>query len=267
MLKKIVRGILICTAALFLIASITAALQAAPPASSEDVLDKLEEVQLELVETRKVMLESREIATQTREDAAKFKEEVLVKLGLWRGRVARGMMMAIQAKDAASKIGDLEGEIALAKEMAAAAKMQIDEVKEQTRSLLERVKKLEEELAKKPEVKLVPKNVYRVNKGDSLWRISSYRNIYNDPYQWPKIYEANKDKIKDPNLIYIGQRLIIPPKSLHRVLKSENLFEISNYESIYNDPWEWRRIFEANRDKIKNPNLIYPGQLLVIPQG
>jgi len=235
MLKKIAKGILISTAALFLMAGMTAAQQAASPASPEDVLEELEKLQLDLGEI-KIMLESKKVATEVRKDLAKFKEEVLVKLGLWRGRLARGMMMAIEAK-------------------------------EETRVLLDRVKKLEEELAKKPEVRLVPKNVYRVEKGDNLWRISGYQNIYNDPYQWPKIYQANRDKIKDPDLIYIGQRLFIPPKTQHRVLKGENLFEIANYESIYNEPWEWRKIFEANRDKIKSPNLIYPGQVLVIPQG
>lgn len=235
MLKKMARGILISTAALFLMAGMTAAQQAASPASSEDILDELEKLQLELAEI-KTMLESKKIATLAREDLAEFKEEVLVKLGLWRGRLGRGMIMAIEAK-------------------------------KETRALLERVKELERELAKKPEVKLVPKNVYRVKKGDNLWRISSYQNIYNDPSQWPKIYQANRDEIKDPDLIYIGQRLFIPPKTQHRVLKGENLFEIANYESIYNEPWEWRKIFQANRDKIRNPNLIYPGQLLVIPQG
>lgn len=235
MLKKMARGILISTAALFLMAGMTAAQQAASPASSEDVLEELEKLQLELGEI-KTTLESKKIATLARKDLAEFKEEVLVKLGLWRGRLGRGMIMAIEAK-------------------------------EETRALLERVKELERELAKKPEVKLVPKNVYRVKKGDNLWRISSYQNIYNDPSQWPKIYQANRDKIKDPDLIYIGQRLFIPPKTQHRVLKGENLFEIANYESIYNEPWEWRKIFQANRDKIKNPNRIYPGQLLVIPQG
>ena len=157
-------------------------------------------------------------------------------LGLWRGRLGQGMIMAIEAE-------------------------------RETRTLLDRVRKLEEELAKKPEVKLVPQNIYRVKKGDSLWRISSYQNVYDDPSQWLKIYQANRDKIKDPNSIYIGQRLFIPPKTLHRVLEGENLFEIANYESIYNEPLEWRTIFEANRDKIKNPNRIYPGQVLVIPQG
>ena len=44
--------------------------------------------------------------------------------------------------------------------------------------------------------------------GDCLWNIAIWE--YNDAFQWKKIYEANKDKIDDPNLIYIGQDLIIP---------------------------------------------------------
>ena len=35
----------------------------------------------------------------------------------------------------------------------------------------------------------------------------------------------------------------------------------------YRDAGAWRRIFEANRDRIKNPDLIYPGQVLTIPDG
>ncbi len=281
MSKKIGRGILIWTGALLLlVSSVALAQEISPPASSAKILEKIDKLQIESVETRKIMLESMEIATRARQDAAEFKEVVLVKIGLWRGRVAQGMMMAAEAKDAASKVGGLEiqlgdlgakvqgleKEISTTRAMVLAANREIEKVKDQTNSLLDRVKKLEDELAKKPEVKLAPKNVYRVEKGDSLWKISSYRNIYNDPYQWKKIYQANRDKVKNPDLIYIGQRLVIPPKNLHRVLKGENLFEISNYESVYNDPWEWRNIFEANRDKIKDPNLIRPGQLLVIPQ-
>jgi|SRR5579864_6398653 len=34
----------------------------------------------------------------------------------------------------------------------------------------------------------------------------------------------------------------------------------------YKDPNEWPRIFEANRNQIINPNLIFPGQVLRIPQ-
>ena len=49
-----------------------------------------------------------------------------------------------------------------------------------------------------------------VVKGDCLWRISAKKDIYNDPFKWVKIYQANLDKIKDPDLIYPYQNLKIP---------------------------------------------------------
>jgi len=45
---------------------------------------------------------------------------------------------------------------------------------------------------------------------DCLWNIAKKKNIYNDPWKWKRIYKANMDKIEDPNLIYPGQKLIIP---------------------------------------------------------
>lgn len=51
---------------------------------------------------------------------------------------------------------------------------------------------------------------YTVKKGESLWWISKYKDIYDDPYLWPIIYQANKGQIKKPNLIYPGQKLKIP---------------------------------------------------------
>ena len=46
---------------------------------------------------------------------------------------------------------------------------------------------------------------YSVLQGDSLWKISGKSEVYNNPYQWPLIYKANSDKIKDADLIYPGQ--------------------------------------------------------------
>ena len=40
---------------------------------------------------------------------------------------------------------------------------------------------------------------------DCLWNISEKPEIYEDAWQWKKIYLSNKDKIKDPDLIYQGQ--------------------------------------------------------------
>ncbi|MCL2154557.1 MAG: LysM peptidoglycan-binding domain-containing protein [Leptospirales bacterium] len=45
---------------------------------------------------------------------------------------------------------------------------------------------------------------------DCLWKIS--QKFYNDASFWPAIFIANKDQIKDPDLIFPGQKLVIPPK-------------------------------------------------------
>lgn len=50
---------------------------------------------------------------------------------------------------------------------------------------------------------------YTVVRGDSLWGISGKSEIYGNPYQWPLIYKANRDKIKDADLIYPGQEFSI----------------------------------------------------------
>lgn len=51
---------------------------------------------------------------------------------------------------------------------------------------------------------------YVVKKGDSLWWIARYKDVYNDHFLWPLIYDANKELFKDPNKIYPGQKLMIP---------------------------------------------------------
>lgn len=49
---------------------------------------------------------------------------------------------------------------------------------------------------------------YTVVKGDSLSKIA--KRVYGDAQQWRKIFEANKDQIKNPDLIHPGQTLRIP---------------------------------------------------------
>ena len=49
---------------------------------------------------------------------------------------------------------------------------------------------------------------YEVKPGDNLWKIA--KSQLGDGTKWTLIYEANKDTIKDPGMIYVGQQLTIP---------------------------------------------------------
>jgi len=50
---------------------------------------------------------------------------------------------------------------------------------------------------------------HEVQKGDSLSKIA--KHYYGDAMKYPIIFEANKPMLKDPDLIYPGQMLRIPP--------------------------------------------------------
>src|SRR5207245_1954393 len=49
---------------------------------------------------------------------------------------------------------------------------------------------------------------YTVKAGDTLSKLAE--RFYNSMSKWERIYEANKDNLKNPNYIYIGQKLMIP---------------------------------------------------------
>jgi nucleoid-associated protein YgaU len=54
----------------------------------------------------------------------------------------------------------------------------------------------------------VQDQTYVVVSGDSLSKIA--KRYYGDANKWPVIHEANRDQIKNPDLIHPGQRLKIP---------------------------------------------------------
>ena len=50
--------------------------------------------------------------------------------------------------------------------------------------------------------------VYTVKSGDTLSKIAKY--VYADANKYPKIFEANKDQLSNPDLIKVGQKLKLP---------------------------------------------------------
>lgn len=53
------------------------------------------------------------------------------------------------------------------------------------------------------------------------------------------------------------------PQGTHTVVDDDTLWDLAI--RYYESPWEWRVIFEANRDVVEDPHWIYPDEVLVIP--
>jgi hypothetical protein len=51
---------------------------------------------------------------------------------------------------------------------------------------------------------------YRVQRGDTLWSISGQPTIYHNALMWPILYRANRQQLRDPDLIYPQQLLAVP---------------------------------------------------------
>ncbi|MBD5552384.1 MAG: BspA family leucine-rich repeat surface protein [Lachnospiraceae bacterium] len=122
--------------------------------------------------------------------------------------------------------------------------------------------------------------IYTVVSGDTLWKIA--KKFYGDGSFWQKIYMDNMSIIRDPNKIYVGQVLTIylskgdgsiitSPDAVdvesgyYIVKKGDTLWTIS--KKVYGNGKNWKKVYDANRDKIKKPEQIYAGQILVIPEN
>jgi nucleoid-associated protein YgaU len=62
----------------------------------------------------------------------------------------------------------------------------------------------------------------------------------------------------------------LPARYIVRLIpgRSDCFWRIAEYPYVYNDPLKWPELYEANKKILKdpsNPDLIYPGDVLVIP--
>jgi nucleoid-associated protein YgaU len=114
--------------------------------------------------------------------------------------------------------------------------------------------------------------------GESLWTIAE--TYYKSGYNWVDIRDANN--LVNPSLIEAEQTLTIPnvipkgvsapaisaasvtdkPKDAHyTVVKGDNLWNIATRE--YGNGYKWTDIAAAN--KLENPGIIHPGNVLTMP--
>ncbi|HHY26271.1 MAG TPA: LysM peptidoglycan-binding domain-containing protein [Desulfitobacterium dehalogenans] len=115
---------------------------------------------------------------------------------------------------------------------------------------------------------------YTVQPGDTLSTIAL--NHYGSYEQHADIYQANAAAFKkNNNRLDAGMVLTLPAKGLLDPLSTENIKQVYTVKAgdtlgtiakqMYGDGSLYTKIYEANKGRLKNPNLIFEGQKLVIP--
>jgi nucleoid-associated protein YgaU len=117
---------------------------------------------------------------------------------------------------------------------------------------------------------------YYIQRGDTLWGIAG--SLTGDSRNWQQLVDENNRAylaglstafIENPNRIIPGQKLVVPTRWSvsasaieYHVSRGESLWRIA--ERIYGDPLLWHQIYADNRATINDPDLIYPGQVLLL---
>ncbi len=135
-------------------------------------------------------------------------------------KLARAQKLGCEWRDTAKIIEEAEkaaaaGDNDKAIELAKKASKQADDAIAQCEAEAKRYKENQGTVTGGTEVKANPE--YTVVSGDNLWNISGKDTIYGNPYQWPLIYKANSDQIKDADLIFPGQVFEIPNASASEI--------------------------------------------------
>lgn len=102
-------------------------------------------------------------------------------------------------------------------------------------------------------------DVYEEN--GTLKMKGTVKTQYEKDILWDKIKEIGGEKPAD-----LLANIVVDDTSVyhrHEVQSGESLSKIAKH--YYGDPMKYQAIFEANRNLLDNPDLIHPGQVLVIP--
>ncbi|USC17048.1 LysM peptidoglycan-binding domain-containing protein [Rhodococcus sp. 11-3] len=106
---------------------------------------------------------------------------------------------------------------------------------------------------------------HTVRPGETLSRIAGLYGL-----TWQQLHAMNKDRVRNPAVISVGQILRLEPERspsgglarTHTVRPGETLASIA---STYGTTWQ--RLYELNRDRINNPNIISVGAVLRLMPG
>ena len=95
--------------------------------------------------------------------------------------------------------------------------------------------------------------IYIVKLGDCLWNIAKRDTNYRNPYDWIKIFNANKEKIKNPDMIYPNQKLKI-------FVKKNNILPVIS--NTANNPDTARQVVEEKPKVINSDDIEIQGLIV-----
>jgi nucleoid-associated protein YgaU len=126
---------------------------------------------------------------------------------------------------------------------------------------------------------------HTVRPGDTLYHLA--KRYYGDGSRWKDIFEANRGTLKDPDMLPAGALITIPrlpgekgagppgngQEDTHEasrrdvmkyeVRKGDTLSSIS--KKFLGGAGRYREILKLNGEAISNPDVIFPGQVILIP--
>ncbi len=252
-------------------------------ALSEEDLSKGEEI--EIIDIGELAKESKTEITEETVSVEEFVEERKIKT-----EFREKAPVEVPVKDVSEIEGGLEG--AEAETEIVVTEKDISEVhipEKEIEEFVEDTTILKEE-QQIPFVSIQDDIIHKVVSSDSLAKLS--KEYYGDETKWKYIHEANEDKIRNPNVLYIGLELLIPDITVlekrdddrfyenlsgrepdeevftttgtHIVRPGDSLFSIAR--KYYGDTAMWDIIYDANEDKIVHKRLLEVGQTLIIPE-
>ena len=115
--------------------------------------------------------------------------------------------------------------------------------------------------------------LYTVKENDTFWDLS--RKMLGDPLKWKDFFIANEGKVTDPDLIVVGQTIVVltPKEGFQAKLDEFLYYEVSAGEDLetiaqklYGDTEKWKVIFNANKEKLpESPKKSLSRMRIIIP--
>ena len=134
------------------------------------------------------------------------------------------------------------------------------------------------EVVDKPELPEQKGTPYTIQKGDTLSGLA--RKFYGDPKLRHVIQQANVNVIPDPEVLRVGEKIQIPSRpeltpagpTAKELMTSRETYIVQPRDTLskisrmhYGDSSGVELIYQANKDKITDKNVLKPGTTLIIP--